>query len=83
MKWPFYATTIDVKGGASGGPVYDYKGRVIGVNCVGGLSNLSYMARANELLELRVPEFPVNPSAHPDGPSVHELTQVGAIQFVT
>lgn len=83
VKWPFYATTIDVKGGASGGPVYDYKGRVIGVNCVGGLSNLSYMAKANELLELRVPEFPVNPSAHPDGPSVHELSQVGVIKFVT
>ncbi len=82
VSWPYYETSIDVKGGASGGPVYDYQGRVIGVNCVSGLGT-SYMARTKELLELRVPEHPFNPSGHRDGPTVIELIHKGAIKFVT
>ena len=79
---PRYTTSIDVKGGASGGPVFDYLGRVIGINCVGGIGGLSYMARVKELLDLRVPEFPMA-GTHPEDPSVRELIEKGAITFNT
>jgi V8-like Glu-specific endopeptidase len=80
VSWPHYVTSIDVKGGASGGPVFDYLGRVIGVNCVSGIGDLSYMARAKELLDLRVPEFPMD-NCHPEGPFVRELVETGVIKF--
>lgn len=80
VSWPHYMTSIDVKGGASGGPVFDHLGRVIGVNCVGGFTDLSYMARARELLDLRVPEFPME-GCHQEGPSVQDLIDIRAIAF--
>lgn len=80
VSWPHYITSIDVKGGASGGPVFDHLGRVIGINCVGGIGDLSYMARVNELMDLRVPEFPME-REHIEGPTVKELIEIGAINF--
>jgi hypothetical protein len=35
IPYPYFETSIEVKSGASGGPVFDYRGRVIGVNCRG------------------------------------------------
>jgi hypothetical protein len=55
VSWPHYVTSITVLGGASGGPVFDSQGRVFGVNAVGGLEGISYMARVTELLPLYVP----------------------------
>ncbi len=80
VSWPHYTTSIDIKAGASGGPVFDHVGRVIGINCVGGIGGVSYMARVKELLDLRVPEFPME-GTNPEGPSVQELIQKGAITF--
>jgi len=34
IKFPHYETTIKIKSGASGGPVF-HNGKVIGVNCRG------------------------------------------------
>ncbi len=81
VNWPHYVTTINVKGGASGGPVFDNKGRVIGVNCVGGLGEHSYMARVHELLELAVPDFPIDEKGTLGDPRVIELVEKGAIQL--
>lgn len=58
VAWPHFSTSINLKHGASGGPVFDHRGRIFGINCVGGVEKLSYMARATELLPLNVPEFP-------------------------
>jgi S1-C subfamily serine protease len=82
VNWPHYTTSIDVQGGASGGPVFDHLGRIIGVNCVGGLGNLSYMARAHELLVLKVAEWPDYKGDDPEGPTVAQLVDEGKIQFV-
>lgn len=35
IPYSHYETTIDIKSGASGGPVFDVYGRIIGVNCRG------------------------------------------------
>jgi hypothetical protein len=58
VTWPHFTTSITLKGGASGGPVFDERGRVFGIHSVGGFEGISYMARACELLSLTVPEFP-------------------------
>jgi V8-like Glu-specific endopeptidase len=80
VSWPRYVTSIDVKDGASGGPVFDHLGRVIAVNCVGGIENLSYRARVKELLDLLVPEFPMK-GGRQDWPTVKELIEIGTIKF--
>lgn len=81
VSWPHYATSITLMGGASGGPVFDEKGRVFAINCVGGIESLSYMARVAELLPLSVPEFP--PLARDDDReyTVFELARHGKILF--
>ena len=76
VAWPHFRTSITLKGGASGGPVFDHRGRVFGINCVGGVENHSYMARATELLPLNVPEFPGDHEF-----TVLELTKAGHILF--
>ena len=35
MPYPHYDTSIEVRSGASGGPVFNNRGRIIGVNCRG------------------------------------------------
>jgi len=76
VTWPHFTTSIDLKGGTSGGPVFDEQGHIFGINCIGGIENLSYMARATELLSLNVPEFPGECD-----PTVLELVQAGHILF--
>jgi hypothetical protein len=79
VTWPHFVTSIIVKGRASGGPVFDERGRVFGINCIGGaglLEDRSYMGRAYDLLQLDVPEFPGEHT-----PTVHDLAVHGAITF--
>jgi hypothetical protein len=55
---PFYKSDVVVKGGASGGPVFDKKGRVFAVNSASmELENehLSWLTRINEALHLNFP----------------------------
>lgn len=81
VSWPHFGTSIDIRGGASGGPVFDEHGRVFGINCVGGYNDLSYMARVQELLDLDVPQFPP-PTVGVKAPrSIRELAQLRHIIF--
>jgi len=71
MRFPYFEATIEVPGGTSGGPVFDQKGRVVGLNCRGwdfrGAEHedapLSYMVPIEHLLELPVDPFLVPPSS--------------------
>ncbi len=59
---PHFETSIDVRGGASGGPVFDVNGAVVGVNCRGWdfrggeheSDPLSYILPIGELLPLTI-----------------------------
>lgn len=79
VNWPHYVTSIDVKGGASGGPVFNQDGHVIGINCVGGLGDLSYIARVHELLEMAVPDFPLDGKGKLGDPRLEELVRKGIV----
>ena len=65
IHYPHYETTINIKSGASGGPVF-YNGRVIGVNCRGwdfgkNISedeNLSYVVPVVEIFPLKIRACP-------------------------
>jgi len=62
MPCPYFETTIEIKSGASGGPVFDTRGRVIGVNCRGWDfmdtehegDNLSYIIPVSQALPITV-----------------------------
>ena len=64
LPYPHYETTISLENGASGGPVFDANGRIVGVNCAGwnyfGLakasaSNPSYVVPIAAAAGLRLP----------------------------
>jgi len=54
--YPCYRSSINMLGGASGGPVVNEKGHVFAINCTGfdGVEDISYLARINEILPLSV-----------------------------
>ena len=55
---PFYKSDVVVKGGASGGPVFDEKGRVFAINSASmelEIEHLSWLTRINEALHLNFP----------------------------
>lgn len=81
VSWPHYATSINVLGGASGGPVFNDKGRVFAVNVVGGYEDLSYMARVAELADLDVPDFPPPAVGQPAPRTVRDLVAAGHMLF--
>lgn len=35
LRFPYFETTVEIRSGASGGPIFNSEGRVIGVNCRG------------------------------------------------
>lgn len=62
MQYPYFETTIALKNGASGGPVFDSNGSVVGVNCRGwdfagaehAGDNLSSIVPVRSALEMRI-----------------------------
>jgi Trypsin-like peptidase domain len=71
LRFPYFETSVEVRAGASGGPVFDSAGRVIGINCRGWDfrggefqdSPLSYMVPIAALLDLEVDVFMVPPNS--------------------
>ncbi len=62
MSSSYYETTIEIRSGASGGPVFNKRGQIIGVNCRGwdfrGTenegNNLSYIIPINEAMNMKI-----------------------------
>ena len=82
---PVYQTSIEIPGGASGGPVLDQHGMVIGVNSSGydvseGDENISFVTPITEVMTMRIPFLNVDlPNRRIRGPSVFELVECGQI----
>lgn len=83
LPFPCYRTSIPLLGGASGGPVFDSKGRVFGVNCSGFGNDppVSYISRGLEILELEIHDVKLAPELEPRTYSVRDLARLGHISF--
>ncbi|MCK9614986.1 MAG: serine protease [Candidatus Omnitrophica bacterium] len=81
LPFPCYRGSIRIIGGASGGPVMDEQGRVFGINCTGFEgTNISFFARINEILALRVDDLVIN-GVHRDSIDIIELAERKVIIF--
>jgi len=79
ISWPYIEMDFEGGGRTSGGPVFGDAGRVIGIYSADGLGS-SYACPAVELLSLRVPMWPTNPSG--TEPSVAQLVESGHVKSV-
>lgn len=71
LQFPYFESTVELRGGASGGPVFDSSGRIIAVNCRGWDfqgsehegTHLSYLVPISHLLDLEIDPFMVPPAS--------------------
>jgi hypothetical protein len=71
LRFPYFESSIEIRSGASGGPVFNASSRVIGINCRGwdfrGAEhegdNLSYLVPTGHLLQLAVDLFQLPPQS--------------------
>jgi hypothetical protein len=83
LPFPCYRTSINMPGGASGGPVFDSSGRVFGINCTGyDGTDVSYLARVEEALPLTAAGMMLGPNDHPTDRSLSQLAESGHVLFV-
>lgn len=77
-----YETSITIKGGASGGPVYDENGNVFGVNSTGiDGTNISYVSSIGDILDLAVCDLSLSDGSRRATMTIRELIGHGAIQI--
>jgi hypothetical protein len=65
LRFPYFETTVEIRSGASGGPVFNSQGQVIGVNCRGWdfrggeheANPLSYIVPISNILNINVDLF--------------------------
>lgn len=71
LRFPYFESTVEVRSGASGGPVFDSSGAIIGVNCRGWDfrggehegEQLSYLVPIAHILGLGIDPFMVPPNS--------------------
>jgi hypothetical protein len=71
LKFPYFESTVEVRSGASGGPVFDSHGRIVGITCRGWDfrggehegKHLSYLVPVSQLLDLEIDPFMVPPGS--------------------
>lgn len=69
LRFPYFESTVELRSGASGGPVFDSSGRIVAVNCRGWDfrgsehegDHLSYLVPLVHLLDLEIDLFMVPP----------------------
>jgi hypothetical protein len=83
IKWPHFEVEMDIMGGASGGPAFDPRGRVFGINCTGGTHELTGIGRITyiePILDLTVYDF-LHPALGVGDYLVSDLASIGEVIF--
>lgn len=72
---PCYQTTMNLHGGSSGGPVFNSKGQVCGINSTGfdGCLDISFVSRIQEILNLKLTDIKINSESESRDVHVNEL----------
>jgi hypothetical protein len=87
LKFPYFETTIPLRPGASGGPVF-YNGRIVGINCAGwnfdgaeheGCS-LSYIVPIEHLMTVEIDPFMIPPQSW-EAQQIPESKRGGVLTF--
>lgn len=80
---PCYQTSIVIHGGASGGPVFNTNGKVIGINSTGfaSLHDISFVSRINEILFLNATDVKLSESSEMKDVTVAELAKLGHVKL--
>jgi S1-C subfamily serine protease len=71
LRFPYFESTVELRSGASGGPVFDSFGRIVAVNCRGWDfrgsehegGHLSYLVPIGHFLDLEIDPFMVPPGS--------------------
>jgi hypothetical protein len=82
LPYPCFETDLDLRGGMSGGPVFNSEGKLCGVNSTGydfgsGEPPLSFISMLQPILEMRLP------GDRPEGFTVSELIELRQLDAVT
>ncbi len=82
LPFPCYRSTMRILGGASGGPVFNERGQVFGVNCTGVAGSdksLSYFVRINEIIPLCIDKARLGNDEKPRRIYISELIELGHV----
>jgi len=83
LPGPCYETNMIIKGGASGGPVFNKKGKVIGVNSTGiEGTDISFVSRIHEVLSMWLPEVIIG-NQKVEKLTVYEMYKRGIVELST
>jgi len=81
MPYPCYRTNIAIHGGASGGPVFGFNGRVIGINStsIQDHEDISYVCRIEDIMNLGMDNVVFNGDGKPQRATVADLVSKGIV----
>lgn len=87
MPGPCYRSSLVVHGGASGGPVFNDEGLVVGINCTAidfgsGAPEVSYLSWIHPVLEMTLPKVRLSDTEESHEISVARLAELGHVVFV-
>jgi len=76
-----YQTSITIHGGASGGPVFNSKGHVIGINSTGfeGCSDVSFISSIDDIFEISLPDIRLSNNDSAKSYTIRELQRLGHV----
>ncbi|WP_150912541.1 S1 family peptidase [Marinobacter halotolerans] len=76
-----YQTSIAIHGGASGGPVFNEKGHVVGINSTGfnDCHDISFISSIGDIFDLSIPGIKRNPGADEEAVTIRRLQQLGHV----
>ena len=83
LNWPVWETSIEIHGGASGGPVVGEHGRIFAINTssLEGHPDVSYITPIDFILDAHIENVSLGPGKQPSSYQIRELAKEGIITF--